>query len=49
MFYHVYADLVMLAKSKSLDKNVFTMNQHYIELNVSLQEIEKDPEVHDLE
>lgn len=49
MFYHVYADLVMLAKSKSLDKNVFTMNQHYMELNVSLQEIEKDPEVHDLE
>ena len=45
MFYHVYADLVMLAKSKSLDKNVFTMNQHYMELNVSLQEIEKDPEV----
>ena len=45
MFYHVYADLVMLAKSKLLDKNVFTMNQHYMELNVSLQEIEKDPEV----
>ena len=45
MFYHVYADLVMLAKSNSLDKNVFSMNQHYMELDVFLEEIEKDPEV----
>lgn len=45
MFYHVYADLVMLAKSNSLDKNVFSMNQHYMELNTFLQETEKEPKV----
>ena len=44
MFYHVYADLVMLAKSKLLNKNVLSMNQHYMELDVFLQEVEKDPE-----
>ena len=47
MFYHVYADLVMLAKSiaTSLSKNVFSMNQHYMELHDFLKEIEMDPEV----
>ena len=29
MFYHVYADLVMLSKSNDLGKSVFDMNQHY--------------------
>ena len=44
MFYHVYADLVMLAKSNLLNKNVFSMNQHYLELKIFLQ-VEEDPEV----
>ena len=45
MFYHVYADLVMLAKSNLLNKNVFSMNQDYLELKIFLQEVEEDPEV----
>ena len=32
MFHHIYSNLVMLAKSCDLDKNVFDMNQHYLEL-----------------
>ena len=31
MFYHVYCNLGMLAKSNHLDKNVLSMNQHYLE------------------
>lgn len=34
MFYHVYADLVTLAKSNDLEKSVYAMNDHYLELNV---------------
>lgn len=45
MFYFVYADIVMLAKSNRLDKSAFDMKHHYIELQSFLQEIEKDPKV----
>ena len=43
MFYHVYADLVMLSKSNALDKSAFNMNQHYLELKLFLQEVEHNP------
>jgi len=43
MFYFVYADIVMLAKSNDLDKSVFDMKQHYLELQNFLQAIQKDP------
>ena len=37
MFYHVYADLVMLAKLTELKKSVLDMNIHYVGLkNISL-------------
>ena len=29
MFYHAYADLVMLFKSEELQKSVYDMNKHY--------------------
>ena len=45
MFYHVYADLVMLSKSSSLNKDAYSMNQHYLELKLFLQELEQDPEL----
>lgn len=41
MFHHVYSNLVMLAKSTKLDKNVLEMNKHYLELQVFLLEVEK--------
>ena len=44
MFHHVYCNVVMLAKSNHLDKNVLDMNQHYLELQVFLAEVEHDPE-----
>ena len=34
MYFHVYADLVMLSKSNDLGKSVMDMNQHYLELQV---------------
>ena len=45
MFYHVYADLVMLSKSTELKKSVLDMNEHYLELKTFLQEIEQDPAI----
>ncbi|MCH9715537.1 MAG: hypothetical protein K0U52_00410 [Gammaproteobacteria bacterium] len=45
MFYHVYSDLTMLSKSNDLGLSVFSMNQHYLELQVFLSEVEKDPSV----
>ena len=44
-FFHVYADLVMLAKSSELNKSTFDMNKHYLELQAFLQEVENCPEV----
>lgn len=40
MFHHVCCDLVMLAKSTSLNKNVLGMNKHYVELQSFLSEVE---------
>ena len=42
MFYLVYAELVMLAKSTSLGKSALDMNGHYLELQLFLQMVEKD-------
>ena len=44
MFHHVYCDLMMLAKSTSLNKNVLDMNKHYLELQTFLSEVERYPE-----
>ena len=44
MFFHIYADLVMLAKSNSLKKSVIDMNAHYLELQMFLQELTHHPE-----
>ena len=45
MYFHVYADLVMLSKSKELAKSVLDMNTHYLELSCFLSEVETSPEV----
>ena len=45
MYHHVYADLVVLAKSKELHKSVFDMRQHYLELKLFLQELQQYPEI----
>ena len=45
MFYHVYADLVMLAKSSILGKSVVDMSTHYLELQLFLKELSSHPEV----
>ena len=37
MYYHIYADLVMLSKSNDLKKSVLDMNSHYLELQVFLE------------
>ena len=44
MFYHVYADLVLLSKSNDLAKSSLDMNLHYLELKTFLQEIEHTPD-----
>ena len=43
MFYFVYADLVMLAKSNDLSKSALDMNKHYLELQLFLRMVEEDP------
>lgn len=45
MYYHIYSDLYMLSKSKELGLSAFSMNQHYLELQLYLSEITKDPDV----
>ena len=45
LFHHVYCNLVLLGKSCDLNKNVFEMNQHYLELKLFLSELEHDPEI----
>lgn len=45
MYYHVYADLYMLSKSNDLGLSVLSMNQHYLELQTYLSEVEKDPDI----
>ena len=44
MFYFVYADLVMLAKSNDLGKSALDMNQHYLELQLFLMMVEEAPQ-----
>ena len=45
MFYFVYATLTNLAKSQELNKSAYEMGQHYLELKMYLEEVEKYPEV----
>ena len=45
MFYHIYADLVMLSKSDVLGKSALDMNEHYLELDTYLKEIEHHPKI----
>ena len=45
MFFHIYADLVMLAKSSVLEKSVVDMSTHYLELKMFLKELSAHPEV----
>ena len=45
MYFHIYADLVMLSKSSDIGKSVMDMNVHYLELQVYLQELKIDPEL----
>ena len=44
MFYFVYADLVMLAKSNNLGKSALDMNQHYLEFQLFLRMVEEEPQ-----
>ena len=44
MFYHVYADLMVLAKSNTLNKSALDMTYHYLELLTFLREIQRNPE-----
>ena len=45
MFHHVYADLVMLAKSKELGKSTLDMGKHYLELKLFLEKAQADPSI----
>lgn len=45
MYYHIYADLVMLSKSNELAKSVMDMNNHYLELLCFLSDVQKSPEL----
>ncbi len=44
MFYHVYADLMVLAKSNALKKCALDMTYHYLELLTFLHELQQHPE-----
>ena len=43
-FYRIYADLTDLVKSNKLNKSVFDMNKHYLELLNFLEEVSSYPE-----
>ena len=45
MYYHIYGDLYMLSKSKELGLSAYSMNQQYLELQLYLSEVIKDPDV----
>ena len=45
MYYHIYGHLLMLSKSKELGLSAYSMNQHYLELQIYLSEVMKDPDV----
>ena len=42
--YHVYSNLVMLAKSRDLKKCIFDMRKHYLELQLFIEEVEHNPQ-----
>ena len=44
MFYHVYADLMVLAKSNILNKSALDMAYHYLELLTFFREIQQHPD-----
>ncbi len=44
MFYHVYADLMVLAKSNALKKSALDMTYHYLELLTFLRELQQHPD-----
>ena len=44
MFYHLYADLVTLVKSRDLQKSVLDMNVHYLEIKMFLNELQRNPQ-----
>ena len=43
-FYHVYSDLMALAKSNTLNKSALDMTYHYLELLTFLREIQQHPD-----
>ena len=43
LFEHLYSDLMMLVKTKALDKSVLDMNVHYLELKGFLEELTQHP------
>ena len=45
LFDQLYADLMMLVKSKELDKSVLDMNVHYLEIKGFLEHLESNPEM----
>ena len=45
MFHHVYADLMILAKSTELSKSTWDMNVHYFELAKFLDEVQREPQL----
>ena len=45
MYYHVYGDVYMLSKSNDLGLSVLSMNQHYLELQIFLSEVESNPNI----
>ena len=44
MFYHVYADLMVLAKSNALKISALDMTYHYLELLTFLRELQQHPD-----
>ena len=44
LFEHLYSDLMMLVKSKALDKSALDMNVHYFDLKVFLEELTQHPQ-----
>ena len=44
LFEHLYSDLMMLVKTKALDKSVLDMNVHYLELKGFLEELTQHPQ-----
>ena len=45
MYYHIYADLVMLSKSSDLNLSAYSMNCHYLELHSFLCAVLSNPAI----